>query len=1699
MELLSLFLARSSQIKQMRTWKLIIYMVVSSLGILSLLITPLLASSLTESGYFTINKIHPDSERGVIIIVFTEQCELSKLRNSLKIYPPVYLNWYDSTMSKDKNKLTLEGRFKPGKSYAIFIPNNLTCNGNLYKETLTTFTMPDFSSSIEFAGEGTVIERDSRQMAHVKLSNVDELIFQGLTIPSLLLPDALEEIKKHSSLEKLKEKLERRNETLKNNFINFQDIADFMGELHLDQELFFPDIKHNKKQLFTIPLSFRKNREKGALLIIQLSSQDLLKTRYKSPDVQSPARLFRITDLGLAYKKTSDSLLIWATSLRTGKALRDVTIVAFSKDNTISIVGKTDRNGILMLNNGSIMNHIFLNTGHKEELPLKLDTITTLVAKTRNDVSYITLKQQGNIKPDWVNQSISHEEEQTYLRGYIFTERGIYRPGDSVHFKGTVRQYDGDIFAPQGREVLFGVLNSKNEKVYEEKSILSEFGTASGTFKTQSFFPLGTYTITMAYSKEKKDKTSRTFEIQEFRPPRHFVEIHFSHGIRKDERFININRDEHFLKCEIEGKYYAGGPVKHGKVRWKVSYRGTRFTRDEYKNYTFGHAMDKGEEFLESGESILDEKGHVTVTLPLNKEVISGITALEIVATVVDFDGRASTESAVFQQEPDFLVGISSHDETIRAGESENLEIIVVNLLGNKVVKGTVLAEVMEKNWIYVKKRNDKGDAFWQWQQVWKKQMSTPLPIKRGSATYDFDFLWGGQYFLKFTYRDKKGQDYISSTKYTVEGNFYGHDYENRQRNFQKLSVVADKKVTSAGEKVKLTLHPHQKLSNILMTVERDTIITYEILKGNKNNITINIEEDYVPNIYISFLGTVAREDFPVYTGEFDDQAPAFLFGVVNVDVNKEVGSLSVHINHHEDSFEAVPGQEVSFDIQVNNEKGRGVESETAFCVVDESVLAMTGYKTPSLDSLSSFTLPLSVFTDDLRIELLKQTPFKYISEQVLTGGGGLSKGLEVSATKLRKDFRPLAYFNPSVITDKEGKARITFNVPDTMTRYRVYAVACDKGSRFGTSEEELKVIKDFYLEPGLPRFFTKGDQFTISVSAFNKTSDTGTGTITTDYDPFVTLSPVDKSFNLKDYDRTVIPIKGEAHESGYGKLSFRGEFEGREDALTLTVPVNSDQLLFNDILFGKIRDNAHIIYSFPEGVREKADEPLSSHDVKALLTVSGSPFLHMSKGLSYLLRYPYGCVEQTSSGIIPLAALRDLISEGFFPDLTAAETDKFLKKGIERLLTMQTDSGGFGYWPGDVRPHLWGTIYAASALSYAHSAGIEIPQTQMKKAMTYLKNELKEEIKKNISSRNKAFTAYAAYILSLNNMLDKNVFISLYKNIGALDRESTFLILLAAEKGGYLSDEVLKKHARSAFTKKRDTSPHTRAFYAPYRDAAIALLAGASLIPEDPQTGKKAAELLKGVGKRGIWTSTSDTGWALIALGQYFKGSYFEHTTNTVTLKQTAMPEKTITLKPDGFYTFELDSESFISSPDIILSSDRDIVYMLSVTYPRADYSQNGYSHGLTLHKSVTNTDGSSLIKVGDVVKVELDLEVEDNNYRYIVIDDPLPAGLVAINTALKTEEHFGGTQKQEDGSYWNYWDFDGGFYRFVPHYFEMRDDRVLVFRNHAWKGQYRYAYYARAVCEGKFVMPPTKIQLMYEPDTVAYTASSRIMISGR
>jgi hypothetical protein len=566
--------------------------------------------------------------------------------------------------------------------------------------------------------------------------------------------------------------------------------------------------------------------------------------------------------------------------------------------------------------------------------------------------------------------------------------------------------------------------------------------------------------------------------------------------------------------------------------------------------------------------------------------------------------------------------------------------------------------------------------------------------------------------------------------------------------------------------------------------------------------------------------------------------------------------------------------------------------------------------------------------------------------------------------------------------------------------------------------------------------------------------------------------------------------------------FQFQGKFAGEagtfEDAVEMTMPIHSRYLPARRVKIGDFSQKTQIEVPLPQELKTMNLGDVNESDFRGNLILSMNNWSKIAPGLRYLLVYPYGCVEQTSSGVIPLAALRSLVKSGAVPGITVDEIDKFLKKGVNRLLSMQVPSGGFGYWPGDLNPTWWGSMYAVSALTLARQGGFDVPGDRMDKAVSFVRDGL---FKKEGTDGFSWTKEYALYNLATNNALTVQEIEPFLKEYNSLGNESRALLLLAASK----IDALLRSRIVEMANKLRPKVDPSRIDFrhSSFREIALCLLAVTETKASQETADALAGELLRGLKPSGIWHSTADTGWCLLALSSYFQGKKTEKPA-AATVKMRYDDEKPTEIQvSETSGQIEVDARKLVKSGRITLESDSKhlITYSLNVTYPDLVNDPARLSKGFSLRKRVENLNGKDEIRVGDIVRVTLDVSLYDptttryyqDGFEYLALEDPVPAGLVPINAALKTE----GVSKEEASTDSDS-DGDSGYSSqdFAPDFSEFRDDGVRVFKNQAWSGTFQYSYLARAVAEGDFWMRGSRIALMYDPDVFGRTAGEMVKI---
>ena len=1597
-------------------------------------------------------------------------------------------------------RFRITGDFEYDRDYLMEISSATVNNGRgLLQPGEYRFEGPGIKPEISLKTERSVVELRGRQLFPVNLANVSKVRCQLIKIPPYLVPETAEGLWNGQSFKQLK--LKDKITALKNLVGSGKISSAFAGKYTEDSDAFFAPEALDHVYGYSVPLSFREHPDKGGLWVAVFTDPD---GRFHG----NARRLIQITDLAVSYKRSAKDLLLWVTSIHTGSPVSGAEIYLSDVDNHKYMVGKTDKNGLLFVKDGQefpILSE--LQATEKTKGSLALTKLKWAVAATPSDASCIGVETLA-LKPFSVKQTQHLQANPTSQTGYIFTERGVYRPGDKVDFKFISRDYkDNRIVSPSGESVKMNIESPRGDLLYTKEFKLNEFGSCYDTFQLRKFFPVGTYTIkAMTDGRNKQNLFTRTFLVQEFKRPRHYVSLSVKRGERVSTEYIGLKHEDEFVTVDVQGRYYTGGPVKNARMRWRAMLVPAVHKVAGLDGYFFGNEDDKTL-FLESGESMLDRDGNLRLTIPLDPRLLTGIYGINVSATVLDIDGEPATEVQTFNPQPPVLVGISNHPRRVQSGYAAPLKVIVVDQQGKKIPSGEIEAQIMQKKYFYTQKRDESGNINPMWEEGWMKSLTSQQAIVNGEAVFHLELTDSGDYMVRFTYKDKTGP-YTSQTLFSVGWEDYDQWVRSRTqketRTSNEVLLSMTKKEFRTGEPVQIQFHTPRPVKKGLVTIEKGgEILDYRVIDVNGNDGSYQFEatKKFQPNVYISMMAAAGREGFPVYSTQVDTDIPTIYYGYADVTVRGDVEKLRLDIAPETSELKGRPGEKKTLVFKVTDQNGKGVLSELAVCVVDEAVLALTRFQTPDLSSLTNFSIPLSVFSGDLREALVSQDLLRMFSTKPLTGGG-MGMGAVASTLKLRKDFRPVAYFNPAVVTDESGRATVEFQLPDTTTAYRVYAVAADKSAGFVSGQRNMVVTKEFFIEPSIPRFLIPGDRVTFPLSLYNKTSGRGDVLLKAESSSGLNVRLQQSSLALDPFASSSVKVMAEVIGGAEkGLFRFQGAFTGpsgqHSDAVEQTLPIHSRYMPVTRTVLGSFTKQTAISSPFPEALKALKPEDINPGDFKAILSFSTTNWTRIAPGLKYLLRYPYGCIEQTSSGIIPLAGIRDLARSKVIPGVSAEDTNRFLKSGIERLLSMQLAGGGFSYWPGQLNPSWWGTMYASFALLTASHAGYEVPKESLKRALTFLHDNL---FKKRESDRyhGAAWTReLALFNLAVGKMLTPQELEPFFREYDSLRDESKALLLLSAKEVGYLSPEKLKEmvsklnpHFDPSRTDYRNSS---------YRELAVCLMASVELGGTSKKADSWAGDLMRGLKPDGRWSSTADTGWCLLALSKYYRGKETKKVVPVrVRIDYGGESPTEVTVSEAAAYV-DLDPRLLLEKGAIRVESDSKnlLNYDLSVAYPDVVTDPSKLTAGFTLRKKMENLNGKDEIRLGDVVRVTIEIGIvrspKDGGYgtlEYLALEDPVPAGLVPINSELKTEGAIAQSRSREQAS-WR-----GGFFDFRPTYFEFRDDGVRVFKDRAWGGAYRYSYLARAVAEGKFWMRGSRISLMYNPDRFGKTLGKKVVI---
>lgn len=711
----------------------------------------------------------------------------------------------------------------------------------------------------------------------------------------------------------------------------------------------------------------------------------------------------------------------------------------------------------------------------------------------------------------------------------------------------------------------------------------------------------------------------------------------------------------------------------------------------------------------------------------------------------------------------------------------------------------------------------------------------------------------------------------------------------------------------------------------------------------------------------------------------------------------------------------------------------------------------------------------------------------------------------------LRTNFDALALFSPSVRTDGSGHATVPLELPDNLTRYRIMAVAVAGAQHFGTGDAAITARLPLMVRPSPPRFLNFGDRVELPVVVQNQTDAPMTVDVAVRAHNAELTKGAGRRVQVPANDRVELRFPTSAAFAGTARFQVGATAAKWNDAAQFELPVWTPATTEAFATYGEIDSGA---------IAQPVKAPAGVFPQFGGLEISttSTAVAALTDAVLYLVSYPFECSEQIASRVLAVAALRDVLSafraEGLpTPKALVAAVDR----DLEKLARMQTDDGGFSFWGRGWPSWPYLTVHVTHALERARLEGFKVPKSMLDPAHAYLRDiaaripaDYPAEVKRSIR-------AYALYVLNTAGLTDVRKAHALLDEV-ALDKHSLEVVawLLPTLAGDVDSRKTVTAIHKLLASRVSETAAGAH-FATHYTDGAHLLLHSdrrvdalllEGLIASDPKSDL-IPKLVKGLLDHrvaGRWSSTQENSFVLVALDRYF--NVFEKATPDFVAKawlgKDYAGDHAFRGRTTETHRIDIPMDTLTKGAgDLVLAKTGPgrLYYRIGMRYAPRDLKMPAYDAGFVVTrryeaiddpKDVSrDADGTWRIKSGARVRVRLEMVAEARRY-HVALVDPLPAGLEAVNPALATTGALPSDPKDagDGGNRWWWWS------RTWYEHQNLRDERVEAFTSLLWEGVHEYDYVARATTPGEFVVPPTKAEEMYHPETFGRGASDRVVI---
>jgi len=1423
----------------------------------------------------------------------------------------------------------------------------------------------------------------------------------------------------------------------------------------------------------------------------------------------------QVTDLGITARIAINKAVLMVRSLSTGKPVENADVylypgrtASFSENSNWFAQGKTDKNGLAVIEFTEEMINAYENT-YDQQIG---DKVYAMVKKGDDRAVYVPSTHSPWIHD--VDYEARIRSRDPIQRTFMFVDRGLYRPGEIVTFRGIDRnQVLGSINVHTGAYNISVVENKWNGEAIIEPITgeLSESGGFYGSFKLPDNLDPGSYCI--YYNREGGSDGTKSINFTVANFERLKIESSIS---TPDITYYAGDK----ITAELSADYLAGGSLNGADytVNWYKQETSFEPSTLEAKDYEFGPASySYGRTYYADGLGNLNSNGKASLSCNTEKITSGNPFLYRVETTVTDLSNQRIAASAGIKvhssifyaglKRPEQLHGFAKKDQKL------SFPFILVDTDGHQIDNYSSYVKELSytlnhNEWTVVHEQSVDDTIYTRYEMQVIEDTKGTLKAAT-SGTIDITPTKSGWHTLKVSGKDKKGNPICTEIGFYVTG---GDTFWYDSYNSESIKLTADQSQYNPGDKAQLLLESPLPSGDYLITVEREGIFTQEIrhFDSSANVIEIPISSVYVPVVYVSIASYSERHGAPTHKyGEPDLDKPKGYYGVAPLFVNPYVRAFSVQVEADKNVYR--PGEEATLTLTATK-GGKAFEgAELTVMAVDRGVIDLIDYHVPNpIDFFyNKSNFPLRVKGGDSRDLLMD--PVTYSVKNLSGGDADEEKEDE------RKDFRPTALFEPVLITDKDGKATCTFKMPDNLTTYRITAFGV-KDDLFALQEDEVRVQNPVNIQAVQPRMLRERD-----------TAECG-----------VLITNLDiNSQNVTVSVEARVPTKNTAQDELEGRITVPGyaEIDGKKE-YTVKVAAGGSSVVYFDVaaknqgtvelvytikseilnekLISPIKIEKTYVYetetmigSTKDGQKEKITEalviPSYAKDGRGdiSVTLDATRLGMLGSSVNYLFEYPYGCLEQQSSRVLPLIIFEDYI-DVFGLNSKVSNIHKLVTSFTNSWAKSQFEDGAFPYWPDSEYISDYVSIRIAHVCAIALKNGYTASELGIN--LNSLCNYIASNAVQYSNDYSKYLKAYSAYVLSLfNHAQTKAILNTLYPNKDYLPLSVVAYMALAyqndksgdsqqkAQELAKMLRSYLKPSERGVTLVKRSRSDNYIWWYESETDLLATLLQlFVSLNPDDTLVDNLLFTLMMDQ-SHGYWHNTATTGRVLEAIYTYIKQLNLEDTDYTATASIDGKKVMTESFKGLGVKpkTLKLPFEDEIISS---LAKDKEIpvnfekegkgrlFYTMELKYAIPDEMQVARDNGIKITYEILDTksgqvvnkdlDKNPVLKLEDGKVYKATVHVESNMRRdYLALRAPIPSGAEILDSTFVTSASDARTDYEWD---WNH-SLSNKF---------IKDNEVQFFWDTFNSGSASVSFTFRTTRHGIYPVPPVQAECMYEPE---------------